>query len=553
VMELVEGETLRAHLDRVGALGEEAARRVGIALGEALDHAHRRGVIHRDVKPHNVFVDAAGRIKLADFGQARVTAVASMTGTSLAWGTPEYMPPEAFAGRRLDARADLYALAVVLYEVATGRLPFTRAQALSRAVSTRAAVVTVPAASEPFARLIGELLAPSPDDRPEGAAAVVARLAEPGRGPLAPSSRCPGCDARLPPELPLCLSCGQTVARFAHTQGGRWSLVLDDLADDAETLGRLLDLLGAVALPTRMPIAFLSGHPDQYSVEERMTGLALPAVLFGHLDEATARALEGAFRQAQLPVRVMDQDQRKTFRVSRRWSLASSVGAVGFSAVAAGALWGRLGAGIAFAAAVAASSLGQIVRERRRVSQSDGLFRLRGAPAPVPAADGLLAALAAELTALRGREGRQWLGQVGAALFALVRSSEETLAAETAAAMPGLTRSLAALVRRLDTIDQELEQGSEAELLQQLARLERRLAAEKNGAAVSGDSRRALQTALDRRHRLEQERDRLTTTLGRLLGHLRETAHRLHEAPLRAQAGEELAEASALARTADQP
>jgi hypothetical protein len=431
---------------------------------------------------------------------------------------------------------------VVLHELATGRLPFTRAEALSRAAGT-APPLRAPAVSAPFSRLLEELLAPSPADRPEGAVAVLGRLVDEDQPPPERIDRCPGCGARLPPELRLCLSCGQSIARFAHTRSATWSLVLENLSDDTEALGRLLDLLGALALPTRMRINFLTGQKSEYSPEERRAAIALPAVLFSELDEPTARGLEAIFRREQLDVRLVDAAGTRSLKAMPTWMLGGSAGTVAASAVMTGILWGPLAALIGAGAAVATMVVVQLARDHLRVSQSNGLFRLRGDPAPVPAAEGLLALLAGELAEVHGREARQWLGDVGATLFRLVRTSKDALAGRVTAAVPSLTASLSTLVRRVDAIDGELARGSEAELLQQLARLERRLAAEPE--RLEG-SRRELDTALDRRHRLEQERDRLTTTLALLLGHLRETCARIERVASPEEAERQLEAASAL-------
>jgi eukaryotic-like serine/threonine-protein kinase len=127
VSELVEGRTL-AQLEAAGELSDRDVLRIGLALADALDHAHERGVIHRDVKPQNVIVpDAAssrrGAAKLTDFGVAHLVGEEALTLTGDVVGTLAYMAPEQAAGRAADERADLYALALVLYEALAGSNP----------------------------------------------------------------------------------------------------------------------------------------------------------------------------------------------------------------------------------------------------------------------------------------------------------------------------------------------------------------------------------------------------------------------------------------------
>jgi eukaryotic-like serine/threonine-protein kinase len=127
VSELVRGRTLD-ELERDGALSDRDVLRVGLALAEALAHAHQRGVIHRDVKPQNVIVpdearDARSAAKLTDFGIAHLTDDEPLTRTGDIVGTLAYMAPEQAAGERVDERADLYSLALVLYEALAGVNP----------------------------------------------------------------------------------------------------------------------------------------------------------------------------------------------------------------------------------------------------------------------------------------------------------------------------------------------------------------------------------------------------------------------------------------------
>ncbi len=139
ISELVRGRTL-AVLERDGALSDRDVLRIGLSLADALAHAHERGVIHRDLKPQNVIVPDApteGRAaaKLLDFGIAHLAGDEPLTLTGDVVGTLAYMAPEQAAGERVDERADLYALALVLYEALAGANP-VRAQ--SPAATARA-------------------------------------------------------------------------------------------------------------------------------------------------------------------------------------------------------------------------------------------------------------------------------------------------------------------------------------------------------------------------------------------------------------------------------
>ena len=139
-MELLAGTDLSRYTHPARLLPEPVALDIAAQLAQALAYAHREGVVHRDVKPANVMFDAATqRVKLTDFGLARgVDAQATRSGVLL--GSPAYMAPELLAGARADARSDLYALGVLLFELLTGRLPFEGVSmgALLRAMATQA-------------------------------------------------------------------------------------------------------------------------------------------------------------------------------------------------------------------------------------------------------------------------------------------------------------------------------------------------------------------------------------------------------------------------------
>lgn len=126
VMEWVEGRLLRQILTEEKKLSAERAVKIALGICDALGYIHKQGVVHRDLKPENVMVDAQDCVKLIDFGVAGSAGTRRITFTKLseALGTPDYISPEQVSGKRGDARADLYALGVILYEMLTGQVPF---------------------------------------------------------------------------------------------------------------------------------------------------------------------------------------------------------------------------------------------------------------------------------------------------------------------------------------------------------------------------------------------------------------------------------------------
>jgi len=126
-MEWAEGRLLREVLATGGRLSVERSLRIALAICEALDHIHGQGVVHRDLKPENILLDASDGIKIIDFGIAFQAAARRLTFGKLSqlMGSPDYISPEQVKGKRGDARSDIYALGVMLYEMVTGRTPFT--------------------------------------------------------------------------------------------------------------------------------------------------------------------------------------------------------------------------------------------------------------------------------------------------------------------------------------------------------------------------------------------------------------------------------------------
>ena len=181
-MELLGGCDLERYTRQARLLPEPVVLRLAERIARALAYAHGRGVVHRDVKPANVIVDwTSGRVTLTDFGLARA-AGAESTRTGLVLGTPVYMSPEQLAGAPADARGDLYALGVMLFQLLTGRLPheshslgdLLRQVAHDKAPDLRQIRPELP---EALAALVAALLAKAPGARARDGLAVADSLA----------------------------------------------------------------------------------------------------------------------------------------------------------------------------------------------------------------------------------------------------------------------------------------------------------------------------------------------------------------------------------------
>jgi hypothetical protein len=196
-MELLEGESLEERLKRQGRLPVAEVLRIGREIAEGLAAAHARGLIHRDVKPANVWLEGpSGRVKLLDFGLARPAADdLHLTQTGMVVGTPAYMAPEQARGEVVDERCDLFSLGVVLYRLATGALPFKGKDTLSffAALATqqpppaRRINAAVPPA---LSALIERLLAKERERRPASAREVAQALHDIAQTAPAAPPRC---------------------------------------------------------------------------------------------------------------------------------------------------------------------------------------------------------------------------------------------------------------------------------------------------------------------------------------------------------------------------
>ncbi len=123
IMEMVHGKTLAHHLESKDSFGLREISQIITQTLDGIGYAHAQGVVHRDMKPANIMINNDGRIKINDFGIARVDSV-SLTRVGDLVGTPSYMSPEQFKGEEIDAATDLYSIGVIAYELLTGRRPF---------------------------------------------------------------------------------------------------------------------------------------------------------------------------------------------------------------------------------------------------------------------------------------------------------------------------------------------------------------------------------------------------------------------------------------------
>lgn len=180
-MEYVDGVNLRRHLAERGSLTVGEALAVGEQVLDALAAAHRAGLVHRDVKPENVLLATDGRIKVADFGLARAVTEVTSTTTGTVFGTVAYLAPELVVRGDSDARTDVYAAGVLVYEMLTGAQPFTGETPIQIAFQHVNSDVPAPSDTASWLpveldELVGALAARDPADRPSDATAALALL-----------------------------------------------------------------------------------------------------------------------------------------------------------------------------------------------------------------------------------------------------------------------------------------------------------------------------------------------------------------------------------------
>ncbi|MEW6169809.1 MAG: serine/threonine-protein kinase, partial [Pseudomonadota bacterium] len=206
-MRLLPGGDLRKQIGR--GIPPQRALEILASLASALDHAHQQGIVHRDIKPENILFDEDGHAVLTDFGIAKVLrAQEQLTAIGTAMGTPQYLSPEQARGGAVDARTDLYSLGVVLFEMLTGRAPYSAADPLSVVLMhATEPVPKLPPEHADLQPLVDQLMAKHPGQRPAAAAELerlVRRLLRryPGAAAGPPLSAAAAAAASTPAQTP---------------------------------------------------------------------------------------------------------------------------------------------------------------------------------------------------------------------------------------------------------------------------------------------------------------------------------------------------------------
>jgi serine/threonine protein kinase len=183
-MQLLQGESLETRLKREGHVPLVEAARIASETAAGLAAAHARGVIHRDIKPGNIWLEPRGQVKVLDFGLARpIERMSDISRSGDSPGTPACMAPEQARGEKADARADLFSLGCVLYHAITGRQPFARTTVMATLLAVAQEIPPDPSSLVPgvppaLSRLMALLLAKNPAERPGSAAQVARELAK---------------------------------------------------------------------------------------------------------------------------------------------------------------------------------------------------------------------------------------------------------------------------------------------------------------------------------------------------------------------------------------
>ena len=264
-MEFIQGESLEARIAAGHKLAIDSVIALIAQLGDALDYAHRHGIVHRDIKPANILIDRDERPRLVDFGIARV-ASSSLTQTNAVLGTPYYMAPEQIAGLTVDNRTDLFALGTVLYEMLTLTKPFAGANVTTVIYKImhvdpqppREIDSTLPPGLD---AIIRTALAKDPDQRFQSARELTLALRSHRQAIGREDTVGPGVPA-MSPSSTVRIAAGGTVMTPAHNEVAAGSIAAGPMADDDDntTIGDV-PVLAAAPAPAATPVPAAAPAP----------------------------------------------------------------------------------------------------------------------------------------------------------------------------------------------------------------------------------------------------------------------------------------------------
>lgn len=495
------GESLDQVLARAPLQLEECSA-IFCAVADAVHSVHIRGAVLRDLRPEHIRITPDAGVLLVDVGLARVDVLSSHTASSLMLQGSTYAAPEQLYKTAIDQRSDVFSVGAMMYQALAGELPYPGGPSFLREDTAAPSLLAARGDVPPIVdELVTGCLAHNPDERPPSIAEIswVFR----GGGSLVERDElttCQHCETPLRVGQRLCLSCGRLAVRFEHTsdRSQSWGIDLVSLSEDEKPLRWLEEFLHSVSQPPFFKPQFIIGSVHLYDEDERVGRLRLPTRLYSDIGEDTANALHSAMSARGLRVRVVSP------HASRR------AGALFFGAlvatIAASVLASAVGISVAWTLVpglLGCVGLLAVLHNRVTDKRAAGRFRLRSAPAALPASDPLVA----RLSELLGKQPPADVRPVIASLAlvvqrlvdhraALARGQEE-LDALTAPLEP-LIGAVERHVERLTELSEELSGLEEGAMVRALAVAE---------ARDEGPARRSeILQGLDRLRTLEEQR-----------------------------------------------
>ncbi|RME50359.1 MAG: serine/threonine protein kinase [Deltaproteobacteria bacterium] len=548
VMEFLPGGDLEERIVMQGRLPLSEVIAIGKGALGGLAAAHREGIIHRDVKPHNLLFDEGGNVKIGDFGLARSGDFLGFTMQGHVMGTPEYLAPEMAGAGPVDARADLYALGVTLYEAAAGVLPFQGNDPLETMrmhleVPPPPLRSIAPELPEGFERVLAKALEKDPGRRFQTAEAFIEALdtlSVPSVPEIVSRHPCPHCGAGVLDDFSYCFTCGHLplLLRPQPKGEGSYRLVVVGPGKVAERIGHDM---------RRKILALFRGLDlDTNRLSKRLP--RLPFVLIDRLSRPDARLVQRHLEEVGIESRIearkhtppIDPKEtlvRKDLRLKTKTMFGRYLAVLGGTF---GGMWyflvGNPTMIAAFSAVLLALPLGLFFRYR----QPELRWRRRGGEAFA-----LGPALLPIAKRLQNENLRRLMERIVGKGFAIRRQLQRSkalsppLRQEADRALVALLKTASRLLEEAATVEAKIRKLDEAACYRELARIERKLEATTVPEEIAHllEVRGTWMETLDTFHRLERLESRLTDRLCAISARL--DAFALHLAARSGQIGRE--------------